>query len=66
LVESRGEKGNIGYVQLNRPKALNALCDGLMHELNTVLDEFEQDPKISCVVLTGNDKAFAGKMFAKH
>jgi enoyl-CoA hydratase len=59
VVEQRGEKKNVGFIQLNRPKALNALCDGLMAELNQVLDKFEHDPHISCVVLTGSDKAFA-------
>jgi len=61
LVETRGEKSNVGFVQLNRPKALNALCDGLMEELRQVLDHFEKDPKILCAVLTGSDKAFAGQ-----
>lgn len=61
LVETRGEKSNIGLVQLNRPKALNALCDALMEELRRVLDDFEKDPNILCAVLTGNDKAFAGQ-----
>ena len=60
LVEARGEKKNIGFIQLNRPKALNALCDGLMTELSRVLDAFEKDPQISCVVLTGSEKSFAG------
>jgi enoyl-CoA hydratase len=58
-VEARGEKKNIGLITLNRPKALNALCDGLMSELSKVLDDFEQDAKISCVVLTGSEKSFA-------
>ena len=61
LVETRGEKSNVGLIQLNRPKALNALCDALMQELRQVLDNFEKDPKISCAVLTGSDKAFAGQ-----
>jgi hypothetical protein len=25
LAETRGDKGNVGYITLNRPKALNAL-----------------------------------------
>jgi len=62
LVETRGEKSNIGLIQLNRPKALNALCDSLMEELQQVLDDFEKDPKISCAVITGSDKAFAGQL----
>lgn len=60
LVEARGEKKNVGLIQLNRPKALNALCDGLMFELSKVLDALEKDSQISCVVLTGNERSFAG------
>lgn len=59
IVEKRGEKNNVGYIQLNRPKALNALCDGLMKELGQVLDIFDADKDIGCVVLTGSEKAFA-------
>lgn len=59
LVETKGEKSNIGFIQLNRPKALNALCEGLIQELNVALDEFEKNPRIACVILTGSDKAFA-------
>jgi len=62
LVETRGEKSNVGLIQLNRPKALNALCDALMEELRQVLDDFQKDPKILCAVLTGNEKAFAGQL----
>ena len=60
LVETRGEKSDVGLIQLNRPKVLNALCDALMEELRQVLDDFQKDPNISCAVLTGSDKAFAG------
>ncbi|XP_070581324.1 enoyl-CoA hydratase, mitochondrial-like [Ptychodera flava] len=59
LVEKTGEKKNVGLIRLNRPKALNALCDGLMTELKSVLDDFEGDKDIGCVVLTGGEKAFA-------
>ena len=56
LVETRGR---VGLVRLNRPKALNALSSRLVAELSQVLDGFEADADISCVVLTGNEKAFA-------
>lgn len=59
----KGEKKNVGLIQLNRRKALNALCDGLMTEVGQVLKEFEADSNIGCIVLTGMDKAFAGKFF---
>jgi hypothetical protein len=33
LVDIKGKDSNVALVQLNRPKALNALCDGLMKEV---------------------------------
>lgn len=34
LTEIKGEKKNVGFIQLNRPKALNALNAELMTELS--------------------------------
>lgn len=59
LVDTKGKKGSVGFIQLNRPKALNALCDALMGEVNAALDDFEKDGKIGAIVITGNDRAFA-------
>jgi enoyl-CoA hydratase len=56
LVERRQR---VGLITLNRPEALNALNAALITELNTTLDEFEADPGVGCVVLTGSDRAFA-------
>jgi len=56
LVETRGA---IGLITLNRPQALNALCDALIRELGQALDAFEADDAIGAIVLTGSDKAFA-------
>ncbi|HVM85628.1 MAG TPA: enoyl-CoA hydratase [Candidatus Binatia bacterium] len=52
-------KGRVGIVTLNRPKALNALCDALVAELGRALDDFEADPGIGAIVITGSEKAFA-------
>jgi enoyl-CoA hydratase len=52
-------KGRVGIVRLNRPQALNALNTKLNQELAAAIDAFEADEKIACVVLTGNEKAFA-------
>jgi len=54
-----GEKNNVALVTLNRPKALNALCNGLMIELNQALQVYDKDDSIAAIVLTGNEKAFA-------
>jgi enoyl-CoA hydratase len=56
LVET---KGKVGIVRLNRPQALNALNAALMAELAAAIDTFEADAGISCIVITGSDKAFA-------
>src|SRR6185295_556747 len=52
-------KGKIGIIRLNRPAALNALNARVNEELTAAIDAFEADPNISCVILTGNEKAFA-------
>lgn len=59
-MEKKGEKNNVGFIQLNRPKALNALCKGLMSELDQAVQKFEKDDDVGCIVLTGSDRAFAG------
>jgi enoyl-CoA hydratase len=52
-------KGRVGIVTLNRPKALNALCDSLVAELGSTLDALEADAEIGAIVITGGEKAFA-------
>src|SRR5512145_2168699 len=49
----------VGIIRLNRPKALNALNDALIAEVNAALDAFEADDAIGCIVITGSEKAFA-------
>ncbi|KAF5395762.1 hypothetical protein PHET_11703 [Paragonimus heterotremus] len=58
-----GAAGNVGFIRLNRPKALNALCAGLMGEVSLAVNLCEADDHIKSVVLTGNNNAFAGKHF---
>lgn len=52
-------KGRVGVITLNRPEALNALCQQLVDELHSALNDFENDPDIGCILLTGSEKAFA-------
>ena len=61
IVSKRGEKQNVGLIQLNRPKALNSLNTPLMEELIAALRSFQDDDAIGCAVITGNEKAFAGR-----
>jgi len=52
-------EGRVGIAQLNRPQALNALNSDLMIELMDALELFDADAGIGCLVITGNERAFA-------
>ena len=56
-VETKEE--NICLITLNRPKALNALCDDLFTELADALKEADECPTTRTIVITGSEKAFA-------
>ncbi|QDG66724.1 enoyl-CoA hydratase [Pseudarthrobacter sp. NIBRBAC000502772] len=56
LVEQRGR---VGLVRLNRPKALNALNASTMHDVVDAVTTMDADPRVGAVVLTGSHKAFA-------
>jgi len=51
--------GAIALVRLNRPQVLNALNEELLTELGIALRELDDDDSCRCIVLTGNEKAFA-------
>lgn len=51
--------GPVGVVTLNRPKQLNALSSGLMSELVAAVEEYDRDPQIRAIVLTGGPTVFA-------
>jgi enoyl-CoA hydratase len=52
-------KGKVGVITLNRPKMLNALSFGVFGEIATAVDDLEANVAIGCIVVTGNEKAFA-------
>ena len=58
LTETR--PGGVGLITLNREKQLNALTPTLTKELVAAAMEFDADPKIGAIVVTGSgSKAFA-------
>ena len=64
LVERRFSEDNpnkcgVGLITLNRPKALNALCDALFDDLIDAASTFDKEEDIGCMVITGSSKAFA-------
>jgi enoyl-CoA hydratase len=46
-------------VLLNRPQQLNALSSELMEELVAALQQLDEDEAVRCIVLGGNERAFA-------
>ena len=60
LTETLGDTARrVALIKLNRPKQLNALNDALMDQLGAALLAFDRDDGIGCIVVTGNEKAFA-------
>ena len=49
----------VGIITLNRPQALNALNSQVMAEVTTAAADFDADPGIGAIVITGSAKAFA-------
>ena len=50
---------NIAVITMNRPKALNALNNQTLYELNRVISALEESDDIWGCILTGSGKAFA-------
>ncbi|MFV0680306.1 enoyl-CoA hydratase [Ottowia sp.] len=59
FITTRTEADQVGIITLNRPKQLNALNGQLMRELGQALKEFDANPAIGCMIVTGSEKAFA-------
>jgi enoyl-CoA hydratase len=49
----------VGVIQLNRPSVLNALNGAVMSEVTTALEELDRDESVGCMIITGNERAFA-------
>lgn len=56
LVETNG---HVGICRLNRPDKLNAINIPLMTRLVEALERFDQDENIRCMLIAGNERAFA-------
>ncbi len=57
ILVSRAER--VGTITLNRPEALNALNSQVMAEVTSAAAEFDADPGIGAIIITGSAKAFA-------
>ena len=52
------KKDHIGLVTMNRPEALNALNTDVLHDLEAVFDQIENDSDIYVVIVTGAGRSF--------
>ena len=53
LVKLKKLENRIALITLNRPKAANSLSKALLEELNSTIDQVNQDKSIYCTVITG-------------
>ena len=51
--------GSVGLARLNRPEARNALSPDLIEELGALLERWDDDPDVTCIVIAGGDDWFA-------
>jgi len=51
--------GRVATIRFNRPKQLNALNTQVMQEVLEAASGFDADQNIGCLILTGNERAFA-------
>ncbi len=49
----------VATIQLNRPEVLNAINHKLLRELASCLEQLDGDDEVKCIIITGNEKAFA-------
>lgn len=52
------QKGPVGVMTMNRPEALNALNDQVLRDLDSVLDQVEENDEILVAILTGAGRSF--------
>jgi enoyl-CoA hydratase/carnithine racemase len=53
------QRGPVGVARLDRPEARNALSPELMEQLGDLLERWDADPDVRCIVIAGGDEWFA-------
>ena len=51
-------EGRVGIIRLNRPERLNAWTDVLSREITDQIENWNDDPNIGAIVVTGEGRAF--------
>ncbi len=58
FIETRVE-GSIGFIELNRPKVLNAINRKMVSEIVYTMEKFDRQEDVRVIVLSGKGRAFA-------
>jgi enoyl-CoA hydratase/carnithine racemase len=53
------QRGAVALARLNRPDVRNALSPELMEELAALVELWDEDPGVGCIVIAGGDEWFA-------
>jgi len=59
------KSGHIATLKLNRPDRMNAISAEMLNALGSSLEEFDQDPQVRVVILTGEGRGFCSGLDLK-
>ncbi len=59
-------EGNVRWIRLNRPDAMNAITPQMLLDLNEALKEADDDPETRVVVFTGSGRGFCSGLDLKQ
>lgn len=53
------ERNGLGFIELNRPKVLNAINRPMVSEIVEAFEEFDRNDNVKVIILSGKGRAFA-------
>ncbi len=59
------KKDHVGILKLNRPDRMNAISVEMLTDLNETLKQFDNDPNVRVIVLTGEGRGFCSGLDLK-
>lgn len=59
------KQNNVALIKLNRPDRMNAISTEMLTALGSSLEEFDQDPQVRAIILTGEGRGFCSGLDLK-
>ena len=59
------KKDHVGILKLNRPDRMNAISVEMLNDLNDALKDFDNDPNVRVIILTGEGRGFCSGLDLK-